>query len=182
MRSRCGCIRELFFFLMIRRPPRSTQSRSSAASDVYKRQEYDFFATSPLLLFYRFLLTIVVVLISPNTLFQLGGATLVSLIFCFMLIIISPYVNVWLELLVRLGAFHNLTQLALFSLHRVDIRDDPNGGGYTSQMVAVTFLYIGIVGLLLIITVLFPFLRKKWSARERRDKETLAREYGNYTK
>eukprot|EP00658_Telonema_sp_P-2_P021480 TRINITY_DN18552_c0_g2_i2.p1 TRINITY_DN18552_c0_g2~~TRINITY_DN18552_c0_g2_i2.p1 ORF type:complete len:1891 (-),score=336.40 TRINITY_DN18552_c0_g2_i2:15-5687(-) len=118
---------------------------NTIAGAIYRPYEYDFFATSPLLLFYRFLLTIVVVLISPNTLFQLGGATLVSLIFCFMLIIISPYVNVWLELLVRLGAFHNLTQLALFSLHRVDIRDDPNGGGYTSQMVAVTFLYLSLI-------------------------------------
>ena len=47
-------------------------------------------------------------------------------------------------------------------------------------MVAVTFLYIGIVVLLLIITVLVPFLRKKWNARARRDMEATAREEENY--
>ena len=36
----------MFFFLMIRRPPRSTQSRSSAASDVYKRQDNDWYMLS----------------------------------------------------------------------------------------------------------------------------------------
>eukprot|EP00388_Colpodella_angusta_P007380 GDKJ01020927.1.p1 GENE.GDKJ01020927.1~~GDKJ01020927.1.p1 ORF type:complete len:849 (-),score=14.01 GDKJ01020927.1:143-2407(-) len=144
---------------------------TSILRSFYTAYEFDYFYASPAFVLYRLALVISVVVPSEGSLAQLGLATAVSLLFCLLLILASMYKNLWVELLVRLGALHILVQLALLSLHQADLRNNLFSSGYVNQMVAVTFLYIGIVGLLWVITVIIPFVREQWANRQRRLKQ-----------
>lgn len=139
----------------------------------YTAYEFDYFYASPAFILYRLALIIVVACPPEDSLTQIGLATAVSLLFALVLVMLSVHKNVWIEGLARLGAVHILVQLALMALHRVDLRDNVFSTGYDEQMVAVTFLYVGIVGLLLVITVVVPFIREQWESRERRKKQML---------
>lgn len=146
---------------------------TSILRSFYTSYEFDYFYANPALVLYRLALVISVVVPSEGSLVQLGLATAVSMLFTLLLILASMYKNVWVELLVRLGALHILVELALMSLHQADLRDNLFSTGYVNQMVAVTFLYIGIVALLWVITVVVPFIREQWANRQRRQKQKM---------
>jgi hypothetical protein len=135
---------------------------------IYTPFEFDHMWAAPTVLLYKLVIALVVMVSTRNSLVQLSLAVAVEVVFALLFYAGMPCKNIWIDLLWRLGSMHQLVELGLMSLHRVVIRSNPEGTGYSRTMNLVTFCYIGVAGALMIALVIVPTAQRMYDAHQKK--------------
>ena len=134
---------------------------TSMLKSLYEPFDFAFFYMSPLQLIVKAAIVLCLVTTVPNSLTQLVIVSALEALYGLVIVFMSPYKNFWIEILARLSAMHQMLQLGLFSLHRVDIRQNPNGTGYTNQMILTSAVYFGLVVVIIFGVFVGPVIKDK---------------------
>ena len=114
----------------------------------------------------------------PNSVVLIALASIVEAVIAATLYLGNIHRNVYHEGVVRLGSLYTCLQLALHALHRISIRADPRGTGYSAQMVAITVTYFILVVVMFLGVIIGPWVRKKY--KQNKDDAYFARELAKY--
>jgi hypothetical protein len=130
---------------------------------------------SPADLLFRIALVCPIVFAPPNSLQQLGAAAAVECGQLLFLLTTNPFTNQWIDALAQLGSVHQILQLALLSLHRTLLNENPDSNGCNAAMIVVSAVYGAFVVFVIAKTVLIPLLWQRLLVAEhvdrRRDEE-----------
>jgi len=115
------------------------------------------------LLLFKAAIVLAVVIPAPNTLRQLAACCFIEAAIAIVLTIGRPFSNLWIDCLSRIGSFHQLAQLGMMALHRVEVRSNPVSPGYANYMTLTTSLYLAAVALIIIFVLVIPVIRSMFS-------------------
>jgi hypothetical protein len=125
---------------------------------LYSVFDFQHLLFGPVYLLYKAAIIISVVGTQPRSLTQLFLVSIFESIFAILLVVRSPYKNVFIEAVSRVSSLHQLVMLALTCFHRLAIAD--GNEGYGDQMILTVAVYAGLVVLIGLGIVLSPWLRR----------------------
>ena len=151
---------------------RFLSSDDSLLSPMYDQLEPQWVFYLPLLLLCKLGLLIPPITIEPSTLSQIIGIGVAEAIFALIIIVTSPYMSPWVDLMNRVGSAH---QLALLGLQALYVTDEFKAVSRSipTYMIALTSTYIIFVILCLLFVVILPLAQPRLI--ELRTRRTAAR-------
>jgi hypothetical protein len=148
-------------------------SDDSALSALYRQLLPSRIAYQPLFLLAKLLLLLPAVLIEPNTPQQIVGIGVAEVLFALFVLLMSPFMSPWIDMLVRFGSSHQCAVLALQAYYAVEkaSKDDAYVGPDAVRlraghyMSAVSTAYVSILGLFVVVSLLRRFGEDKYLDR-----------------
>ena len=145
-------------------------SDDSAMSPLYNQLLPTRMTYLPLFLGIKFALLCPAIFIDPNTIYQMIGMGITEVAFASFLLLTSPFLSPWTDMIYRFGSAHQLMSLGFLSWYSVEAYSGASAFGITGGPWLLTFtgMYIAFIAIVLFCVTLLPVLFRKQRRAARR--------------